>query len=141
MFVSDILKSKGGAVVTASKTDTIRSVLTVLRDNKIGALVVGENGRVDGILSERDIVHLIATDGAAALDKTVETAMTREVVTCTPCETIDRVMAMMTKGRFRHVPVLEDGALVGVVSIGDVVKRRIAETEREAEALKQYIAT
>lgn len=142
MFVSDILRSKGAEVVTISGGKTVRSVLGILREKNIGALLVGDGDKPAGILSERDIVHLIAAEGADALDRSVETVMTSKVVTCGPSDTIDSVMAKMTRGRFRHVPVVDEkGALLGLVSIGDIVKHKIAETEQEAEALKQYIAT
>ncbi|GAB4521973.1 MAG: CBS domain-containing protein [Parvularculaceae bacterium] len=142
MFVSDILKNKGADVFAVSGGKTVRSVLSILQEKNIGALIVGDGGKPSGILSERDIVHLLAKEGAEALDRSVESVMTRKVVTCSPSDTIDSVMTKMTRGRFRHVPVVdESGALVGLVSIGDIVKHRIAETEKEAEALKQYIAT
>jgi CBS domain-containing protein len=113
-----------------------------LAKHRIGALVItGPERRVVGILSERDIVGRVATLGDSALTQPVGSAMTREVVTCTEDETIPDLMQRMTAGRFRHVPVVERGELVGIVSIGDVVKHRLAELEREHDALREYIAT
>jgi CBS domain-containing protein len=107
----------------------------------VGALVVVEDGdRIIGIVSERDIVRAIA-GGAAALDQPVSSVMTKNVMTCSDGETIDSVMSRMTKGRFRHLPVAENGRLTGIISIGDVVKARIEQVEREAEEMRAYIAT
>jgi CBS domain-containing protein len=100
-----------------------------------------EGDEIRGIVSERDIVRTLARDGAAALRRTAAETMTQRVITCTPADTIHEVMQKMTAGRFRHVPVLDDGRLAGIVSIGDVVKRRIEEVEREAEQIREYIAT
>ncbi|MEO1794434.1 MAG: CBS domain-containing protein, partial [Pseudomonadota bacterium] len=104
-------------------------------------VVIGEDGGVVGILSERDIIGAIAARGVAALSETLTQTMTAEVVTCDEQEQIDSVMETMTSGRFRHVPVLNSGQLVGIVSIGDVVKTHIAEVEHEAEALKAYLSS
>jgi CBS domain-containing protein len=141
MLVSHILRQKGRDVVTVAPTIVLAEVAHTLAKRKIGAVVVlGADGEVAGILSERDIVAALARDSAAALTRAANTYMTRSVATCEETDTIEEIMEIMTKGRFRHVPVLERGRLVGIVSIGDVVKTRIEESEREASALKQYIA-
>ena len=115
---------------------------SILAERKIGALVVtGADRRVVGILSERDIVQELAAHGAAALDLPLTEVMTRKVMTCSPSDTISSVMERMTHGKFRHVPVVEQGRLVGIISIGDVVKHRLQEMEREQSALRDYIQT
>lgn len=143
MTVAQILKEKGNEVVGIAGDASIAEAVDLLARHRIGALVVegGREGTVAGILSERDIVRGLARDGAALLDTRVDAAMTRDVVTTTPGASIDRVRELMTRGRFRHLPVFEGGRLVGLVSIGDVVKHRIMETELEAAALKDYIRT
>lgn len=142
MKVQSILKSKGGNVVTAAPDTPIHDIANILKSKGIGAVVlVGSGDRVAGILSERDIVRGLAVHGAKLGDKRAADLMTREVITCTPEHSIDELMKIMTEGRFRHVPVLDRGRLVGVVSIGDVVKYRLDELEAEAGALKSYIAT
>lgn len=145
MIVNAILKSKtsrkGPDVVTASPTDTVADVARLLATHNIGAVVLtGADGRVAGILSERDIVRHVARTGADCLSARAETVMTRAVITCTADDSIDHVMSEMTRGRFRHVPVIGgDGRLVGLVSIGDVVKFHVEEIEQEASALRDYI--
>ena len=140
MSVRLILESKGREVATIDPSATLGSAVKVLAERRIGALVsVGESGTVIGILSERDIVRRIAEDGASCLDEPVATAMTRNVKTAHEDMTIDEAMDVMTQNRFRHLPVTEGGRLVGIVSIGDVVKRRIETVEREAEDLRSYI--
>lgn len=140
MNVSHILRQKGRDVVTVAPTAGLADVACTLAKRKIGAVVVlGAHGEVAGILSERDVVRALATDGASALTRTANEYMTRAVATCAETDTIEEIMETMTEGRFRHVPVLEHGKLIGIVSIGDVVKNRIEESEREASALKQYI--
>jgi CBS domain-containing protein len=142
MTVRAILTFKGRDCVTISPDATLGEAARVLSQKRIGAVVItGAERRVAGILSERDIVHAVATNGAAALEQPVSSAMTREVVTCSEEETIPNLMQRMTSGRFRHIPVVERGRLAGIVSIGDVVKYRLAELEREHEALREYIAT
>jgi len=141
MIVAHILASKGRDVATTTPARTISEVVADLTARKIGALVVLERGRVAGIVSERDIVKAIGNRGAGVLDDPVSSIMTRDVVTCGESDTIDRVMARMTRRRFRHMPVIEEGELVGIVSIGDVVKARIEEVEHEAVELRTYIAT
>lgn len=143
MTVAHILADKGREVVTVTADEPVAKAIRTLADKKIGAVLIldGDGTSIAGVLSERDVVRALAADGPAALDKPVSALMTRMVITCSPSDTMAVVMAKMTEGRFRHVPVLEGGRLVGLVSIGDVVKRRIAETEHEAEALREYIAT
>ena len=140
MTVKSILEEKGRDVVTMTASDTIADAARTLSQRKIGALViVGVQERIEGILSERDVVRLIAAEGAAGLDMPLSSAMTRKVQTCSEASTVNEVMEVMTEGRFRHLPVAQDGRLVGIISIGDVVKRRIREVEKEAEDIKSYI--
>jgi CBS domain-containing protein len=142
MTVAAILALKGREVVTTSADLTINDVVKVLAERKIGALVVVENSdRIVGIVSERDIVKATAGLGAAMLDSTVASIMTRNVVTCSERETLNDVMGRMTRGRFRHLPVAAGGRLTGIVSIGDVVKARLEEVQREADEMRTYIAT
>jgi CBS domain-containing protein len=142
MTVKAILDSKGNNVVTIEPTASLAAAVKVLADRRIGALVIfGADRRVVGILSERDIVRAFAERGERALDEPVGQVMTRKVVTCTSAETIGAIMERMTARKFRHVPVVEDGQLVGIVSIGDVVKHRLHEIEHESAALRDYILT
>jgi CBS domain-containing protein len=142
MIVGNILSDKGATVATARPTTTVADVTAKLATMKIGAVViVGDDGRVDGILSERDIIRAIAQRGPAALSEQAADIMTRHVTTCTSADSLDHVMVTMTSGRFRHIPVVENGALVGIISIGDVVKRHIAEVEMEASALRNYVVS
>ena len=142
MTVASILKAKGDRVIAVAPTDDISSAVAVLIREGVGAaLVRGADGRVVGVVSERDVVRGLAKHGAELLSLPVERLMTRDVVFCAPGDTIHDVMQLMTERRFRHLPVLDRGRLVGLVSIGDVVKWRIAEAELEAESLRSYIAT
>ena len=143
MTVKAILSTKGGEVVTIEPTSKLRAPRqNFWPSGKIGALVVtGPDRRVIGILSERDIVQQLAAEGAAALDLPLTEVMTRKVVTCSLADTISSVMERMTEGKFRHLPVVEQGRLAGIVSIGDVVKRRLQEMEREQSAMRDYIQT
>lgn len=142
MTVARILSAKGRDVVTAQPDSTLAEVVHLMNARRIGAVVlVGSEGMILGILSERDIVRALAAGGAACLDEAASAHMTRDVSTATEDVTIEHLMNAMTKGRFRHVPVVESGRLVGLVSIGDVVKHRIAEVEGERQALHEYIAT
>lgn len=142
MTVKMILANKGTSVVTIEPTATLADAIGVLAERRIGALVVtGAGERLVGIITERDIVRMLAKHGAAALDLPITEAMTRKVVTCGTGETVSGVMERMTAGKFRHVPVVERERLLGVVSIGDVVKFRLEEMERESEALRDYIQT
>lgn len=141
MNVQQVLNDKGSDVITIAPGQSLADASRLLSARRIGAVIVtGEDGSVRGILSERDIVRAIATDGAAALDHTVSRHMTANVVTCMRDTTLDELMDRMTTGKFRHIPVIENGRLVGVVSIGDVVKRKVAETEAEARAMRDYIS-
>ena len=142
MNVAAILKAKGRAVSTARPDVTLHEIARKLVAKKIGAIVIiGDKGEVAGIISERDIIRNIAERGEAALSTPVSEAMTRNVVTCQETTTLDDLMQTMTQGRFRHIPVVEEEALVGIVSIGDVVKLHIAEVEMEVEAMRGYLAT
>lgn len=141
MNVSGILKSKGSNIVTASPGQSLREIARTLAEHKIGAIVVtGPAGNLAGIFSERDLVRAIASAGDSALDEPISNHMTSEVVTCAMDDTVAELMSKMTEGRFRHLPVVEDGALRGIISIGDVVKRRIQESEQEVAAMRDYIA-
>ncbi len=142
MTVKKILSNKGSQVFTIEPTATLGTAIKKLVEHRIGALVVlGPDQRVIGILSERDIVRATAERGAAALDLPLAQVMTRKVVTCTQSDTVGAIMEQMTTGKFRHVPVVEQDRLVGIISIGDVVKHRLHEMERESEALRDYIRT
>jgi CBS domain-containing protein len=138
MTVKAILSRKGGDVVTIAPTAQLAEAVKLLAARRIGAIVItGPGERVAGILSERDIVRVLAERGTAVLDEQVGAVMTRNVVTCTGAETV----SAMTAHRFRHLPVVEQNKLVGIISIGDVVKRRVEEIEGESNALREYIAT
>lgn len=140
MTVASILKSKGTEVVSVQPGTRLRDAAKLLSDQRIGAaIVLGPGRRVLGILSERDIVKALAESGPVALDAPVNDFMTVNVQTCRPSDSIARVMEVMTNGRFRHLPVMISGELSGIISIGDVVKRRIDDAEHEADALKRYI--
>ena len=142
MNVEAILRSKGNGVATIRPDATIAAAARDLKTHGIGALLVSQDGkRVDGILSERDIVHALAEHGAALLAMRVDRLMTRRVITCVPEDTVGELMARMTQHRFRHLPVVKDGALIGIVSIGDLVKNRIEEVEFEASSLRSFIAS
>ncbi len=141
MTVAIVLGAKGREVVTTTAATTVAEAIDILARHRIGALVVVSDGsRIAGIVSERDIVRTLAKSGAAALDGPLGGIMTRSVMTCRESETVNEVMARMTRGRFRHMPVVENGRLTGIVSIGDVVKARIEQVEREAEDMRAYIA-
>jgi len=141
MLVSQILREKGDLVFTASPADTVAAVAALLQARKVGAMVVlDQRGDVAGIVSERDIVRIVAERGADGLGQPVSACMTRDVVFAEPSETVDQLMSRMTDRRIRHLPVCRDGRLVGIVSIGDLVKRKIDETVAEAETLKAYIS-
>jgi CBS domain-containing protein len=140
MNVKAILSAKGGGVVTIEPNVTLEAAATVLAKHRIGALVVlGADQRVIGILSERDIVRSLAELGASALAMPLAQVMTRKVVTCSESETVAAIMELMTTGKFRHVPVIEQDRMVGIISIGDVVKYRLTEIETESAALRDYI--
>jgi CBS domain-containing protein len=140
MFVSDILSQKGGLVYSVTPGTSVAEVAQQLSVRRIGSvLVLNDSSEVAGIVSERDLVRATATHGARALELEARQVMTREVVTCDPDDSIDEVMRIMTTGRFRHLPVVHRGELLGLVSIGDVVKARLEEAKHETEALKAYI--
>jgi CBS domain-containing protein len=141
MNVETILHTKGRAVATIRPDETIGAAVDALISRNIGALVVTEDGeRVDGIISERDIVHALTDRGAGLLSVKIAEVMTRRVITCEPSDTIEKLMAEMTNRRIRHFPVVQDGRLCGIVSIGDVVKNRLDEVEYEARSLRSFIA-
>jgi CBS domain-containing protein len=142
MTVQAILSAKGGDVLTIEPTTDLAAAAKLMTERKIGALVVtGPDRRVIGIVSERDIVQELAAHGAAALDLPLTEVMTRKVMTCSMSDTISSLMERMTEGKFRHLPVIEQGRLAGIISIGDVVKHRLQEMEREQSALRDYIQT
>lgn len=141
MTVAHIINEKGRDVVTTKPNVSLAEVAALLSEKRIGAAVVVENDQIQGIISERDVVRALARFGSEALRKLASDCMTSRVVTCRPEDTINDVMFKMTSGRFRHLPVVIDGRLGGIVSIGDVVKRRIEEVEREANQIREYIAT
>jgi len=142
MQVRHILREKGGEIITISSEATLSEASCLLSRKRIGALVVrGEAGELAGILSERDVVRAVAEESVGALARPVRAYMTRTVATCGEDDSVDELMELMTRGRFRHVPVMgERERLIGIVSIGDVVKSRIEETVREAAALREYIS-
>ena len=141
MDVETILRNKGPAVATIRPDDTVGAAIEALVSRNIGALVASQDGEaVDGIISERDIVHALARHGVALLALSVADVMTRSVVTCDPTESVAELMAEMTNRRIRHLPVVRDGRLCGIVSIGDVVKNRLDEIEYEARSLRSFIA-
>lgn len=142
MQVRHILQEKGRHVVAIAEGVTMGEAVKMLAEKRIGVVLVSNGGAaLAGILSERDVVRAVATDGAAALLRPVASYMTRNVATCVEADTVEELMEMMTRGRFRHVPVMDgDKALCGLISIGDVVKSRIAETLNEANSLRDYIS-
>ena len=142
MSVKAILSRKGHNVVTVPPTAVLADLVRMLTEHGIGAVVVqNEDGRVVGMLSERDVVRALAQHGPAVLERSIDQVMTREVKTCREADTIRDLAERMTAGRFRHLPVVEEGRLVGLVSIGDVVKQRLEEMEAEQSALRDYILT
>ncbi|MCU0269169.1 MAG: CBS domain-containing protein [Acidimicrobiales bacterium] len=142
MQIGPILRSKGSSVATIQPGASLLDAATALAEHGIGALVVsGDGSTIDGIVSERDLARALARHGAPALALAVSDVMTGEVVTCTDRDTVDGLMALMTEQRIRHVPVVEDGSLRGIVSIGDVVKSRLHELQAENGALHEYITS
>jgi CBS domain-containing protein len=142
MTVKAILARKGSDVLTIEPTASVADAVRLLAERRIGALVVtGADRRIVGILSERDVVRALAAKGPVVLDAPVSEAMTRKVVTCAVHDTVCDIMERMTEGKFRHLPVLEQGRLAGIISIGDVVKSRLHEMEEESNALRDYIRT
>src|SRR6202453_5295187 len=142
MTVGIILARKGREVVTIDLSATLGDAVRLLAEKRIGAaLILGADHRITGIISERDIVRALAEGGAAALNEPVSGTMTRKVETCNESEAVASIMERMTAGKFRHMPVVDQGRLVGVVSIGDIVKHRVHEIERESVAMRDYIMT
>jgi CBS domain-containing protein len=142
MDVDRILSLKGRNVVSIEANKSLSEAAKLLSERRIGAVIVVDDRQpVSGILSERDIVRAIASQGTQALDEPVSRFMTGQVVTCTGRTSINDLMELMTQQKFRHVPVVEGGQLVGIISIGDVVKQRVEEIEAESQAIKEYIAT
>ncbi|HTP93004.1 MAG TPA: CBS domain-containing protein [Xanthobacteraceae bacterium] len=142
MTVRSILAGKGREVTSIEPAATLKSAVQLLAERRIGAVVVlGADRRIVGILSERDIVRALAERGAAILEEPVSQLMTRKVSTCPESETVSAIMERMTAGKFRHLPVVEQSRLVGIISIGDVVKHRLTEMERESAAMRDYILT
>ncbi len=140
MHISDILNTKGSEVISTGPAETVAATARLLNYQRIGAVLVRDaKDNVIGVVSERDIIRGIAVNGARALDMEVRELMTREVISCKPTDTISEVMRVMTTRRFRHLPVMEDGALKGMISIGDVVKYRLDETELETRVLRDYV--
>jgi CBS domain-containing protein len=141
MTVRSILDSKGHQIQSVEPDTKLSAAIKILGERKIGAVLVMSQGRIEGILSERDIVRVLGERGAKVLDEPVSAVMTRKVVGCRESDTVSSLMERMTLGKFRHLPVIEDGRVVGLISIGDVVKRRVQEYELEQEALREYIKT
>ncbi len=140
MYVEDILKVKGADVITTAPGETVGATVRLLNVRRIGAALVRDGaGNLAGLISERDIIRAIAVNGERALEMLVRDVMTSEVVTCRPTDTISEVMKVMTVRRFRHLPVVEDGELKGIISIGDVVKHRLEESEMETRVLRDYV--
>ncbi|MBY0565942.1 MAG: CBS domain-containing protein [Hyphomonadaceae bacterium] len=141
MLIAHVLRDKGAVVYTVRAEQTLEDAARILNEKRVGALVViAEDGAISGVMSERDIVREIAQNGGKSLSDTVATMMSRDVVTAEPTETVDEGLGRMTERRVRHLPVMEGGRLIGVVSIGDLVKHRIAAVEAEAAAMQAYIA-
>jgi CBS domain-containing protein len=141
MTVRAILDSKGHHVLNVEPGAKLGEAIKLLSERRIGAVLVMSQGQIEGILSERDIVRVLGERGAAVMDEPVSSVMTRKVVSCREKDTVSEIMETMTNGKFRHLPVVEDGKVVGLISIGDIVKWRVSEYEREQEALRDYIKT
>lgn len=140
MLVSQILKTKGDAVFTASPGETLGALAALLNARRVGALVVLDEDRVVGIVSERDVIRAVAEEGAAALSRPVADVMTKDVIFAEPGDRVDQLLSKMTDRRIRHLPVCKDERLIGIISIGDLVKSKIGEVEAEADGLRAYIA-
>ena len=141
MTVRSILNAKGHQIMSVASDAKLVAAVKLLGEKKIGAVLVMDQSRLEGILSERDIVRVLGERGASVLDEPVSQVMTRKVVTCKETDTVAELMEMMTTGKFRHLPVVDNGKVVGLISIGDIVKRRVQEYEAEQEALRDYIKT
>ena len=141
MTVRAILDSKGHHVLSVEPGAKLAEAVKLLSERRIGAVLVMSQSQMEGILSERDVVRVLGERGAGVLEEPVSTVMTRKVVSCREKDTVSEIMETMTNGKFRHLPVVEDSRVVGLISIGDVVKWRVGEYEREQEALREYIKT
>jgi CBS domain-containing protein len=141
MKIADILRHKGANVVTIAPSDTVATLLASLAEHNLGALIAVDGERVVGIVSERDVVRAAARNGAGVLDQPVSDLMTSDVLSCTSADAVTSIAATMTDRRIRHMPVIDDGALAGIISIGDVVSSQIRQLEHEREHLEQYISS
>lgn len=142
MNVARILKDKGRNVVTAKPDTKLDDIINLLAEHKIGAIVIcNEDLYVEGIITERDFIRILSENGSDALGEPVQLHMTKDVYTCTIHDNVDWLMEVMTEHRFRHMPVVENNRMVGIISIGDVVKQRLAIAELEANSMREYIAT
>jgi CBS domain-containing protein len=141
MTVRAILDSKGHQIQSVEPGTKLSAAIKILAEKKIGAVLAMERGHIEGILSERDIVRVLGERGASVLDEPVSAVMTHKVISCKPSDTVGAIMEMMTLGKFRHLPVIDEGRVVGLISIGDIVKWRVREYESEQEALRDYIKT
>ena len=141
MTVRSILDTKGHQIQSIEPDAKLSAAVKILAERKIGAVLVMNQEHLEGILSERDIVRVLGERGARVLEEPVSAVMTRKVVSCRESDTVSGIMEMMTIGKFRHLPVVEEGKVVGLISIGDIVKRRVQEYETEQEALRDYIKT
>ena len=141
MNVSKILETKGSEIISLEVGCTVLEVAKLIGERRIGAIPLLKKGKLAGIISERDVMRGIAIRGGSVLADMAESLMTKSVATCTPKDTIQHLMTMMTERRVRHIPVIDNGNLVGIISIGDVVKERMDEAAHEADALKDYIAS
>ena len=141
MTVRAILDSKGHDILSVEPSAKLSSAIKILAERRIGAVLVMTHHHLEGILSERDIVRVLGERGASVLDEPVSAVMTRKVISCKPSDTVGAIMEMMTSGKFRHLPVVDESRVVGLISIGDIVKWRVREYESEQEALRDYIKT
>ncbi|MCG2630908.1 CBS domain-containing protein [Bradyrhizobium sp. WYCCWR 13023] len=141
MTVRSILNTKGHQIMSVAPDAKLAAAVKLLGEKKIGAVLVMDQSRLEGVLSERDIVRVLGERGAGVLDEAVSQVMTRKVVSCKETDTVAELMEMMTTGKFRHLPVVDNGKVVGLISIGDIVKWRVREYESEQEALRDYIKT
>ena len=142
MKIKSILSEKGGEVLTLRSDAIVEEAVTMLARHRIGALIITDGGGIiKGIISERDIIRHLAEDGTEVLKHKIANVMTANVKVCSEEHTVNDAMEIMTRGRFRHLPIEKNGKLIGVISIGDVVKRKIEETQREADEIRTYIAT
>ncbi len=139
MLVNDILRRKGYSILTTSPDTALLEAIAKLNEHNVGSLLVVQNDELTGIITERDVLHAVSDDDTELADMKVGDIMTRDLITCQPNENLDKIMVLMTEKRIRHLPVLEEGKLTGLISIGDAVKGRLREIEAEAQDLKDYI--